>query len=178
MSELRLTDLAEQVYHWRPDGNKPEWGKELLRLARLFNLDEQVEDKTVAVLGYMVSSRKRDIKQRAAEKRAKDKALRYGFDYNGRRLMTETLSAKNDEGHPTLFDWVHLPPNKYIEAVLREQAVANGRVDSNAIRLELVKVMRKDPTLLDLPTMKDVCDKLEIDPDLVGLIEFPDGTSG
>jgi hypothetical protein len=168
--DLTLTDLADQVMHWSYNGKKPEWGEELLRLANLHGLEEEVRDKTVATLGKFVSDHKAKWDAGQKKERWRKRGVILGVTHSGRPI-TETLSVRGDDGKRQLPLWTQCSPRQYMEAVSREQRIVTGRDASNAIRWEIVNAMQAEPALLDLPTMLDVCKALGIDPDLVGLEE-------
>lgn len=65
--------------------------------------------------------------------------------------------------------WTEASPRQFIEAVLREQSVIDGRNDSNAIRLQVVEMIQTDKRLMELGTLRDVCAELDVDPDMLGL---------
>ncbi len=168
MSDLTLSDLADQVLRWCPDGTKVDWGAEMFKLAELYGLDSEVHAKTITALGTIVSH----LKARRAKAAKAQRLLDLGVTFQGRPI-TPTLSIRGEDGDRQLPLWTEASPQQFVEAVLREQGVVDGRNDSNVIRLTLVRAMQADASLMELPTMLDVCVELGIDPDMVGVEEIP-----
>lgn len=167
MTDLTLSDLADQVLMANYNGTKRDWGQELLDLVRAH--DEQhlmtaVHEKTVTALGNVVNSRKTSRETAAKNERLASRAVAY----TGRPL-NPTISVRTESGARQGVLWIYATPRQYIDAVIREQKVIDGRNDANAVRLQLVELMQQDDHLQDLATLKDVCDELGIDPDTLGL---------
>lgn len=168
MTDLTLADLADQVLSANSDGTKYEWGSELLDLVHAHDepgLDAEVRGKTVVALGNLVNGRKSAQEKAAQQQRVKSLPI----DYNGRPLASPTISVRGETGARQGVLWINATPQQYIEAVIREQRVVDGRNNANAIRLQLVEVMQRDEHLLTLSTLKDVCEELDINPDTLGL---------
>ncbi len=169
--DLTLYDLANQVLDWGNDCTKHEWGEELLRLAQLhpdaISVQQELNDKIVAGLGKYVSDIKASRERKAHAARLMNRAV----SYSG-RVMTPTISIRDETGATQGVLWIHATPAQFIDAVLREQAVVDGRNRSNRLRLHLVKRMQADESLRELAMLKDVCDAEGIDPDTLGLDEL------
>lgn len=168
MTDLTLSDLADQVLSANRNGSKHEWGSDLLALTQAHDepeIDDEVRGKTIAALGNVVNGRKS-----AQEKQAqRDRLANLAISYDGRPLLNPTLSVRAPSGARQGKLWIDATPQEYIEAVIREQRVVDGRNNANAIRLQLVEVMQRDEHLMTLPTLKDVCAELNINPDALGL---------
>lgn len=167
MPDLNLSDLADQVLIANYNGTKHDWGRELLELVEAHDeahLTDAVHEKTIAALGNVVNQRKTHRETAAKNERLASRAV----TYTGRPL-NPTISVRTESGARQGVLWIYATPRQYIDAVIREQKVIDGRNDANAVRLQLVEVMNQDGHLQDLPTLKDVCDELGIDPDTLGL---------
>lgn len=169
--DLTLYDLANQALDAGYDCTKQEWGEELLRLADLHSesvaIQQELRDKHVATLGKYVSDVKAQREKRAHAKRLMNRAV----SYSG-RVMTPTISIRNADGVTQGVLWIDATPRQFIEAVRREQAIVDGRNDSNRVRWNLARACLDDEHLLDLPTLKDVCAEMGVDPDTLGLSEL------
>lgn len=171
MTDLTLADLAEQVLLANYTGTKDQWGEELLQLVDAHDarcLAEEVRRKTVAALGNQVSQ----VKSRRERTAQNERLMARAVSADGRPMgkpLSPTLSVRTESGARQSTLWIFATPRQYIDAVLREQKVIDGRNDSNAIRLHLVDLIQEDEHLQDLPTLKDVCDELGINPDTLGL---------
>lgn len=162
--EITPADLADQVLDAMPNGSKLEWGDELRALANVNHMDDFIDRKLTEGLGQFVSSRKAAL----ARKDQAAKALAIG--YNGSAL-SPVLSVRSN-GATTLALWVDVSPKQYVEAVLREQNVVEGRNRSNQIRLQLATQMIADDILMGLSTLREVCTAIGVDPDALGLDEL------
>jgi hypothetical protein len=169
VTDLNLYSLAEQVLRANPKATKYEWGVELRQLVQFHDdrsVNAEVEEKTLTVLGQYVAGIKTNIEKQAQAERHIDRAV----SYSG-RLMTPTLSVRTDLGSQTML-WTEASPQQFMEAVLREQAIIDGRRDSNRVRLSVFEMLKEDDQLSELPTLGDVCKQLHIDPDTLGLDEL------
>lgn len=168
--DVTLLDLAQQVLTWAPNGTKQEWGAELLRLVHAHqseSLDREVENKLIAALGTYASGLKASRERSEQAQRMLDR----GIAYNG-RLVTPTIAVRGDIGSQQVL-WTEATPRQFIDAVLREQKVIDGRNDSNRMRRQLVELLLQDERLLDLDSLGAVCTELGIDPDTLALEELP-----
>lgn len=168
---MSLVDLAADVLLWDPKGSKHDWGVDLLRRVEAAEDDErdtlnaEVREKMIAKLGEYVSG----VKASSEKARQAERMLAVG--YNGRPI-TPTVSVRNIDGSTQSMLWVDATPAQFLEAVLREQSVIDGRRDSNIVRLKVVDMLRQDESLMDLPSLRDVCTVLNVDPDTLGLEEL------
>jgi hypothetical protein len=169
--DLTLYDLANQVLDAGYNCTKQEWGDDLLKLAGKHSKSEAIKqdlhDKLTAALGSYVSDVKARREKTAHAKRLMNRAV----SYSG-RVMTPTISIRNAEGISQGVLWIDATPRQFIEAVQREQAIVDGPHDSNRVRWNLVRACLDDEHLLGLPTLKDVCVELGVDPDTLGLSEL------
>lgn len=162
--DLSPNDLAEQVIRMLPRGNLAEWGAEMVKLARFHKFDGWLDDRLAASCANYVKSVKTSMDQRAQSERL----MARGVAYNGRAVSPTISIAGKDGGRQTVL-WVEASPQAFMEAVLAEQSVIDGRNQSNRVRFQLVALMQEDPALADLPTLGDVCRACGIDPDTLGL---------
>lgn len=160
-----LVELADEVLDDMPNATKYEWGQELSKRARSENLYAEINDRLNTSMGALVTSRKSTRESAAMDARAP----KVGYDGS---LLSPVISVANPDGGRQLTLWVNATPDQYVNAVTREQNVVDGRNRSNKVRLQLVERMIADPTLMELPHLKDVCVALRIDPDTLGLAEL------
>lgn len=166
--------IAEQVLGLHPGASKVEWGKAFLALAEDFDdedLGEWLTRRQHYSLGEYVASVKNAREKSAQNKRLLDR----GISVATGRPINPSLSIRR-EGVTQLAAWVQASPEEFVEAVLREQRVVDGRRDANAVRMALVELMKDDDGLMALLTLADVCDELGIDPDTLGLDDLETGT--
>lgn len=176
MSESVQQAIAEQVLGLHPKGTKLEWGKAFMALADDNfcddpDLQDWLESREYSSLGKYVSD-VRASKEKAAQN---ERLMSRGVAVASGRPVNPSLSIRH-EGVTQLTAWTEATPEQFIEAVLREQRVVDGRSDANAVRLGLVELMKDDEHLLSLPTLADVCAELGIDPDTLGLDDLETGT--
>lgn len=166
MSEVSLHDLAEEVLSVSPNGNKTEWGEALIRLVgdQGDAIAAEAHSKYVAAMGAFVSSVK------AAQARAEQAARIAHITYHGRPL-TPTVSVRGEYGRQLKL-WLDASPREFVEAVFREQSVVLGRLNSNKLRIKIAELCQQDDALMELPTLADVCNELDIDPAQLELEEL------
>lgn len=169
---MSLADLASDVLAWDRRASKHEWGLDLL--ARVEDADddalnEEVREKLIGKLGDYVAG----VKAAAEKARQAERMLAVG--YNGRPI-TPTVSVRNEDGSTQTMLWIDASPAQFMDAVLREQSVVDGRLRSNIVRLKVVDMLRQDDCLMDLPTLQDVCNALGVNPDTLGLDELDTGS--
>lgn len=167
MTDLTLADLADHVLALMPDGAKADCGRELLTAVRSYDIDTittEVEARTIASLGSYVAGRK----SAAAKTSQAERLMTYGVTYTGRPI-SPTLSIRSEDGTSQLAAWTDATPRQFLDAVLREQKVIDGRNDSNRLRLHVVDLLTQDEALMGLPSLSSVCAALGVDPDLLGL---------
>lgn len=164
-------DLAEEVIADLPNGSKQERGEEfLVRAEERGVLAEWIRERTVASLGSYVHGVKVGLERREQAQRL----ISYGVSAATGRPITPTLSVRTEDGSRQGVLWIDATPAQFIEAVLREQNVIDGRSDSNAVRLKVVRLLEERPDLMTLPTLGHVCKVIGMDPDALGL----DGLTG
>lgn len=168
MSEELRHAIAEQVAAMDPKGTKSAWGKAFLTLAAEHGMDDLADwqaAQLIAASGTYVA------KVRAAEERRRqaERLLTLGLSTAGGRPITPTLSVRAEGGGRQGVLWYEATPLQFIEAVMREQAVVDGRAESNAVRMRLAVQIRESEALMALPTLADVCAALGLDPDTLGL---------
>lgn len=167
--------IAEQVIGLHPHGSKREWGRAFLALAEDFADDPELaawlRAREEASLGRYCA----DIQQHRQRVAQNERLMTRGVAVATGRPINPSLSIRN-EGVAQLMHWIEATPEQFIEAVLREQRVVDGRRDANAVRLALVELMKDDERLMKLPTLADVCAELGIDPDTLGLGDLETGT--
>lgn len=169
-----LGDFAAIVLDDMPDATKDECGAALARLVGdLYGAERwqhEAHARYIRSLGAVVSALSARTKD--AEKRERlALATENGIAYNGRPI-TETLSVRRDDGSRQLVLWTQATPSQFVEAVLREEAVAAGRVRSNRVRMQLASIIADDEHLMALPTLAAVCEREGINPDSLGLDEL------
>lgn len=165
-------DIAEQVLGDSPSATKNEWGQDFLRLAQEHDqesIEAFIHDRLVANLGSYVAK----VKEVREEKRQQERLMQLGVSYAGRPITRTISVSRSNGGGRQMMLWTEASPAQFIEAVQREQHVIDGRKDSNAVRLLVVKMLTRDETLMGLPTLGDVCNHLDVDPDTLGLEELP-----
>lgn len=167
MDDLTERDLAEQVLTSLPNGTKNAHGSALLRLIEQHDINHVNawrQGRLIASLGRYVSDVRADLeRQRQAER-----DLTYGVASSTGLPISPTLSVKTDEGRQLLL-WYRASPRQFIDAVLREQQVVDGRHSSNALRMQVVQLLLDHEELMDLPTLEDVCKSLELNPQSLDL---------
>ena len=188
MPENTLADFADEVIAAIPDAeDKLMWGRAMDELIAATDDDDPVRDeargKYLMALAQVVSNRLAGIARREAKRRAKDAAEResmgeegFHVDANGRpfgrkaeMVMSPMISVKNESGGSQLTLWTKASPARFVEAVIREQSVVDGRSDANAIRMAVVRIINTDESLMALPTVQDVLDVLGIDHEVLAL---------
>lgn len=165
-----LADLAADVLALEPHSTKAQWGRMLDDLAAQTadeDVQAEVEAKKVIALGAYVAG----VKSAQEKSRQAQRLLDRGISFSG-RPMTPMLSIRTDEGAHQLTLWLEATPSQYIDAVLREQKVIDGRGDSNRVRLHIVDMLQEDESLMELACLRDVCDQLSVDPDTLLLEEL------
>ncbi len=175
MSESVQAAIAEQVLGLYPDSSKVEWGQAFLELAGGFDEPEfavWLEAREHSSLGAYVAAVKSAKERRAQHERLMARGLAVATG----RPINPAMSIRRDGYAPTSMLWTEAQPQEFIEAVMREQRVVQGRLDANAARLALVALMKDDEHLLSLPSLGHVCDELGIDPDTLGLGDLETGT--
>lgn len=164
-----LYDLAEKVIASDPTATKAEWGKSLLALTEgaSGDLAAEVHSKLLGALGHYVSG----IKSAQEKRRQKQRLMDMGIAYNG-RLINPMLSITTEDGDPQYALWLEATPRQFIDAVLKEQNVVDGRNTSNQVRMQVVKMLQEDESLMDMASLRDVCDQLGVDTDTLALEEL------
>jgi len=163
--------IAEHVLASHPQANKDVWGRAFLDVAEEMDgegLEQWTQRKLIAAAARAVS----DFKRAREERRRNERLMERSIAVATGRPISPTMSIRMPDGSRQHALWTQVPPQEFIEAVMREDSVVNGRRDANAVRLRLVKMIRADESLLALPTLADVCAELEIDPDTLGLEEL------
>lgn len=176
MKDDFLESIADQVLDLHPDHSKDEWGRAFLDIAADHDpeaFEQWARAKLTASASRYVSDRKR---AREAKRQA-ERLITRGVAVATGRPISPTMSIVADDGSRQQVLWVEASPTQFINAVMREQAIVNGRADSNATRLQVVEYLRSDDNLMSLPTLRDVCAALEIDPDALGLDELEEGAA-
>jgi hypothetical protein len=87
----------------------------------------------------------------------------------GRPAVPDTIPVRTRTGETQLKLWPDAAPAEFVEAVFREQKIIDGRHRANQLRVDLAHDIKADPVLEHLPTLRDVCVRLSIDPDTLGL---------
>ena len=166
MSEVTLHDLAEEVLSIYPSARKDEWGEELIRRVGQEGdaIQQEAHAKFVAAMGAYVSNIK------AAQARAEQAERVAQVSYHGRPL-TPTISVRTDAGRQLML-WLDASPRQFVEAVFREQSVVVGRLNSNKLRVKVAEMCQQDEQLMELPTLADVCNELDVDPEELELEEL------
>lgn len=170
----RTQELAEEIIAALPAGTASEWGEAFI-LAVEEHGDDTVaawlHDKQVAAMGRYVSG---VLARRRAKERA-DRLIARGVSVATGRAITPTLSVRGEDGARQLVLWVEATPLQFIDAVEREQNVIEGRLGANRTRLAIAEAIKDDDHLMDAPTLAVVCERLGIDPDVLGLDELEAG---
>lgn len=165
--DIQPIDLAEQVLSANYLGTQAQWGRELRLLLDAHDephlLDWQRERLESSLANYV-----KQHKTRLEHIRQQERALAIGITPNG-RLINPTISVRNEAGGRQTLLWVEATPSQFIEAVLCEQSVIDGRNQSNRLRLHVVELLQQDESLMALPTLGAVCGAVGIDPDSLGL---------
>lgn len=166
MSEELSQEIAEQVLALHPNASKATWGKVFLALAAEEpKLEPWLEARQVTSLGHYVTQ----LKSRRAAQRRNERLIELGVSTATGRPISPTMSVRMADGSRQGVLWVEASPAQFVEAVLREQAVVDGRAESNAVRVQLAEILKGHEALMELPTLGDVCERLAIDPDTLGL---------
>lgn len=168
MSDELRHAIAEQVVAMNPGGRKDDWGRDFLALAAEHGMPD-FEDWTAARLISACGNYVNSI--HAAEQRRKqaERLNELGLSTATGRPITPTLSVRTEDGGRQGVLWYEATPRQFIDAVMREQAVVDGRANSNAVRMRLALQIRQDERLMELPTLRDVCAELSVNPDTLGL---------
>jgi len=172
VTEMTPADIAEQVLGELPQASITAWGKEFLRLAEVHDqpgISEFVTAKTIAALGNYIKG----VKAQQETARRNARLMARGVATSTGRPITPTLSVRAQDGSRQQCLWYEATPAQFLEAVLLEDQIVAGRLASNRVRLSVVEAMQNDASLMDLPTLVDVCEALGIDPDTLGLEELP-----
>jgi hypothetical protein len=157
-------DLAEQVVTANPTGTKDEWSQDFLALVPAHGLEWFVKQQTANAIGQYVSN----VEANRRKRRQKEEALRRGISV---ATHSPVISVRGAEGRQLML-WIDASPAQYLEAVLTEQAVVDGRGRANVVRLRLAQRMQAEPELLALATLGEVCKAIGVDPDVLGLDEL------
>lgn len=166
MSEELSQEIAEQVLALHPSASKATWGKVFLALAADEpDLEQWLDSKLIASLGNYVTQ----LKSRQATQRRNERLISLGVSTATGRPISPTISVRMTDGSRQGVLWVEASPAQFVEAVFREQAVVDGRAESNAIRMQLAEILNGRKSLMGLPTLGAVCEELEINPDTLGL---------
>lgn len=171
MKDEFAEQITDQVLHLHPDGNKTEWGEVFLDLAAEQDPDafeEWSRTKLLAAAGNAVSRES----SRRRERERNERLLSRGVAAATGRPINPTMSFRAADGSRQLLLWIDASPQQFVDAVMREQAIVDGRNDANAVRLQVVELLRKNKRLMALSTLRDVCTEMEIDPDTLGLDEL------
>ncbi len=176
MSDELRHAIAEQVIGLDPDGNKTTWGKAFLELAEQYGMSDFGDWKNaqlISICGTQVGRVKTAIERKQKNARLLERGVAVGTGLN----VNPTISVRTKDGARQLMLWTKATPAQFLAAVFREQAIVDGRAESNAIRMQLAERLRKDELLMELPTLGDVCAALEIDADILGLDELEEGAA-
>lgn len=111
---------------------------------------------------------------KAAEEKRKqaDRLMSLGVSTATGRPISPVISIRRPDGSSQGVLWTEAEPLAFVEAVLREQRVVDGRNDSNALRLAIVRLIESREDLAALPTLGDVCREVGVDPDALDLSEL------
>lgn len=85
--------------------------------------------------------------------------------------MTPTLSVRTDRGRQQKL-WLECSLAEFVNAVLSEQAVVDGRSESNVRRMRFVEMLQSTPDLMALATLRDAITTAGFDPDDLALDEL------
>jgi hypothetical protein len=168
--ELRHA-IAEEVIDLHPGADKATLGQAFLDTAEgsdMADFDDWCRAQLLRVAGQYVSG----IRAAREKRRRNERLLSRGVAVATGRPITPTISVRGTDGSRQQVLWVEATPRQFVDAVLREQAVVDGRAESNAIRMQLAELVRGDEQLMALPALRDVCAELAIDPDTLGLEEL------
>jgi hypothetical protein len=163
-------DLAEQVIAMLPEGTTAQHGATLLDLIEQHATPSLLgwsHSRHVTSLGTYVKGVKADQEKR----RQAERDITYGVSSATGLPISPTLSVKTDAG-PQLMLWFRASPQQFVEAVLREQQVVDGRHNSNSVRMRVVQLLLDNEELMALATLEDVCRSLGLDPQALNLNEL------
>jgi hypothetical protein len=165
-------ELADDVLAGNPKGSKAEWGRAMRDLAAAEGMAAYLEAKLIETLGNYVSGRKASNEQHSQVARLAGLEV----SHTGRPL-SPTISVRRPDGARQLVLWIDATPQQFIDAVFRQQNTIDGLQTANSVRFELAAQMQADESLLALPTLRAVCDRLDLDPDTLGLDELEEGAA-
>jgi hypothetical protein len=171
VSEELRQSIAEQVLGMHPDADKNTWGRAFLELADEHDMPD-LEDWREAQVVLAASRLVTRVKAARERRRRDERLLSRGVAVTTGRPITPSISVRTEDGARQTVLWVEATPRQFVDAVLREQAVVDGRAESNAIRMQLAELLQGDKKLMSLPALREVCAELEIDPDTLGLDEL------
>lgn len=140
-TDITPRDLAEQAIALHPKSTAAVLGIELSRLISLHapHLESWREELAIKALGRYCNTVKAQLNQEGAPR----------VTYDG-RPMTSTISVNGQ-----LKLWTECSPAEFVEAVLREQNVVDGRDQSNRSRRAFVNLLRQREDLMAMPTLGD-----------------------
>lgn len=167
MTTTDPSELAESVLALNPNGTKSEWGIEMKNLCESCGMDDYLDLKLIDTLGAYVSGRKAVEARKAQSEKLASRAVSYAG-----RPLSPTISIRRDDGARTLELWTNASPRAFLDAVLREQHVVDGRLKANAVRFQVARDILSDDELMELATLGEVCAVKDIDPDTLGLDEL------
>lgn len=162
--------IAEQVLAMHPKGGHAQWGHAYIDLVDELDADEVrpwMDERQAKDLGRYVGQ----VEAEREKRRRNERLMARGVAVGTGRPITPTLSVRTPRG-TRLMLWTEASPAQFVEAVLREQNVTEGRLAANAVRLTLVQAIKGDDELMALPTLADVCERLGVDPDSLGLTDL------
>ena len=166
--------IADQVLGLLPTGSKVDWANKFMDIA-----DEQddpainawLEQRLIVAIGDYINGRK----ALAAKHRQNQRLIDLGISVVNGRPISPHLSVRGDDGTRQGVLWIEATPQQFVDAVFREQAVVDGRAAANAVRMQLAGLIQSTPDLMVLPSLREVCDELKLDPDTLGLEELAAG---
>jgi hypothetical protein len=137
-------ELAEKVLTaLGDDAPTLRYGEELEKLVLADRqLHHWLQERVWRSLGQLVIS----VRKQRDERDVEVPTIRYDG-----RPMTKTIKVNGQ-----LRLWYEVTPAQWCAAVFREQQVVDGRQESNAVRLELVRLLDGRPDLMGLPTIEAV----------------------
>ena len=154
--DITARDLAEQVIAANPGANGKTLGAALRSLIRLHAspvLDAWLDDQIIGALGRYCNNTKAALQAESTPK----------VSYGG-RPMTSSIAVN---GQMKL--WTECSPVEFVDAVLREQNVVFGRLQSNKARRAFVDLLRTRTDLMAMPTLGDAIVASGWDADVLAL---------
>lgn len=173
-------ELAEQVLKTCGRGaTKAEWGEELHRLIREDHFEDDglaefLHGRIVASLGKYVH----EVKAGQEKRRQGARLMALGVSTETGRPISPVISIRRSDGSSQGVLWTEAEPLQFVEAVLREQRVVDGRNDANALRLAIAQLIQSREDLAGLPTLAAVCKAVNVDPDALSLEQLDTAVGG